>query len=185
MRRRRRPRRAVSAKSGTSAKPRAGTCPTDPAKPLLEPEALQLTNTAFADSTRPQAQNIVDGTGVKVAFIADGLDINNPDFIRADGSHVFVDYQDFSGDGWPPRPAAPRRSATPARSPPRAGRSTTSPNYVNPAHPLPPGCTITVRGVAPGASLIGLKVFGNSNTAPTSRFIEAIDYAVARPEPTC
>ncbi|MBN9183705.1 MAG: phosphoserine transaminase [Microbacterium sp.] len=33
--------------------------------------------------------------------------------------------------------------------------------------------------MAPGASLIGLKVFGNSNTAPTSRFIEAIDYAVA------
>ena len=32
--------------------------------------------------------------------------------------------------------------------------------------------------MAPGASLIGLKVFGNSNTAPTSRFIEAIDYAV-------
>ncbi len=33
--------------------------------------------------------------------------------------------------------------------------------------------------MAPGASLIGLKVFGNSNTAPTSRFIEAIDYAVS------
>ncbi|HEY7174300.1 MAG TPA: S8 family serine peptidase, partial [Micromonosporaceae bacterium] len=48
----------------------------------------------------------------------------------------------------------------------------------NPAHPLPPGCTITVRGVAPGASLVGLKVFGNAPTAPESRFIEAIDYAV-------
>jgi len=32
--------------------------------------------------------------------------------------------------------------------------------------------------MAPGASLIGLKVFGNSNSAPTSRFIQAIDYAV-------
>ena len=66
---------------------------------MLEPEALQVTNTAFSDTSTPQAQSIVDGTGIKVAFIADGLDINNPDFIRANGQHVFVDYQDFSGDG--------------------------------------------------------------------------------------
>ena len=39
------------------------------------------------------------GKGVKVGFIADGLDIDNPDLIRANGSHVFVDYQDFSGNG--------------------------------------------------------------------------------------
>ncbi len=32
--------------------------------------------------------------------------------------------------------------------------------------------------MAPGASLVGLKVFGNATTAPTSRFIQAIDYAV-------
>ena len=154
------------------------TCPTDPSKPLLEPEALQVTNTAFSDPSTPQAQNIVDGTGVKVAFIADGLDINNPDFIRADSAHVFVDYQDFSGDGL----AAPTGAAEAfgdASAIAAQGRvSYDLANYVNAAHPLPAGCTIQVRGVAPGASLIGLKVFGNSNTAPTSRFIEAIDYAV-------
>lgn len=33
--------------------------------------------------------------------------------------------------------------------------------------------------MAPGASLIGLKVFGQASSAPTSRFIQAIDYAVA------
>jgi hypothetical protein len=153
-------------------------CPSDPSKPLLEPEALQVTNTAFSDPSTPQAQNIVNGTGVKVAFIADGLDINNPDFIRADSSHVFIDYQDFSGDGL----AAPSGSAEAfgdASAIAAQGRQTYDlANFVNPAHPLPPGCTINIRGVAPGASLIGLKVFGNSNTAPTSRFIEAIDYAV-------
>src|SRR5262249_15290482 len=74
-----------------------GSCPADPGKPLLEPEALQTTHTAYQDPSTPQAQNLVDGSGVKVAWIADGLDPNNPDFIRPDGSHVFTDYQDFSG----------------------------------------------------------------------------------------
>ena len=154
-------------------------CPSDPSKPLLEPEALQLTNTAFSDTSKPQAQNIVDGTGVKVAFIADGLDINNPDFIRANGSHVFVDYQDFSGDG-PNAPSGAAEAFGDASSIAAQGRQVYDlSNFVNPAHPLPPGCNIQIRGMAPGASLIGLKVFGNSNSAPTSRFIEAIDYAVS------
>ena len=38
-------------------------CPADPSKPLLEPEALQLTHTAFLDPSTPQAQNIVDRRG--------------------------------------------------------------------------------------------------------------------------
>jgi hypothetical protein len=166
--------------SGTvGPQPQAGPiCPADPSKPLLEPEALQLTNTAFADPTTPQARSYVDGAGVKVAFIADGLDINNPDFIRPDGSHVFVDYQDFSGDG----PAAPTGAAEAfgdASAIAAQGRQVYDlSNFVNPAHPLPAGCTIQIQGMAPGASLIGLKVFGNANSAPTSRFIQAIDYAV-------
>ncbi len=154
-------------------------CPADPAKPLLQPEALGLTNTAFLDPSKPQAQSIVDGTGVKVAFIADGVDINNPDFIRADGSHVFVDYQDFSGDGLDAATGGEEAFGD-ASSIAAQGREVYDlSNYVNAAHPLPPGCDITIRGVAPGSSLVGLKVFGNAPTAPTSRFIEAIDYAVA------
>ena len=89
---------------------------------------------------------------MKVAFIADGIDVNNPDFIRADGSHVFIDYQDFSGDG----PNAPtgggrgvRRRA--ARSPPRAGQAYDLADFVNPAHPLPPGCNDHASGAWPRA----------------------------------
>jgi subtilisin family serine protease len=153
-------------------------CPSDPTKPLLEPEALQTTNTAFSNAATPQAQSIVDGTGTKVAFIADGIDINNPDFIRADGSHVFVDYQDFSGEG-PNAPSSAAEAFGDASAIAAQGRQTYDlSQFVSPAHPLPTGCDIQIRGMAPGASLIGLKVFGNADTAPTSRFIEAIDYAV-------
>src|SRR5262249_51727041 len=153
-------------------------CPSDPAQPLLEPEALQATNTAFANASTPQAQSLATGAGVKVAWLADGIDINNPDFIRADGSHVFIDYQDFSGEG-PDAPSSATEAFGDASAIAAQGRQTYDlADYVNPAHALPPGCTIKIRGIAPGAELVGLKVFGNSNTAPTSRFIEAIDYAV-------
>src|SRR5262249_54872992 len=84
---------------GNPTTPQSGVCPTDPSKPLLEPEALQTMHVAYADKSIPQAQNLATGKGVKVAWFADGVDINNPDFIRADGSHVFVDYRDFTGDG--------------------------------------------------------------------------------------
>ena len=154
-------------------------CPANPAQPLLEPEALQVTNTAFSNPRTPQAQSIVTGAGIKVAFIADGLDINNPDFIRADGSHVFADYKDFSGDGLAATTGAAEAFGDASAIAAQGRISYDLSQFVNPAHALPAGCNIQIRGVAPGASLIGLKVFGNENTAPTSRFIEAIDYAVS------
>ncbi len=155
-------------------------CPTDPAHPLLEPEALPLTSTNSDDPTALTARSLgYDGRGVKVAFIADGVDVDQPDFIRSDGSHVFVDYQDFSGDGT----AAPTSGAEAlgdAGSIAAQGRQAYDlSTFVNPAHPLPPGCTIRVEGMAPGAALVGLKVFPNALlTAPTSTIIQAIDWAV-------
>ncbi|HEY2672813.1 MAG TPA: S8 family serine peptidase [Rugosimonospora sp.] len=155
-----------------------GTCPADPSKPLLEPEALQTTHTAYQDPSQPQAQNLVDGKGVKVAWIADGLDPNNPDFIRADGSHVFADYQDFSGTD-PSLGGFGEEAFGDASSIASQGRQVYDlSNFVNEAHPLPAGCNITVRGVAPGASLVGINVFGSSNFAINSVIIQAIDYAV-------
>jgi Subtilase family/Peptidase inhibitor I9 len=155
-----------------------GTCPSDPGKPLLEPEALQTTNTAFSDPTVPQAQNLVTGKGVTVAWIADGLDPNNPDFIRADGTHVFTDYEDFSGTD-PSLGGAGGEAFGDASSIASQGRQVYDlSKFVNAAHPLPPGCNITVRGMAPGASLVGLNVFGSSNFAINSSIIQAIDFAV-------
>ncbi len=144
--------------------PVAGTCPSDPSKPLLEPEALQTTHTAFSDPSTPQAQSLATGAGVKVAFFADGLDPNNPDFIRPDGSHVFIDYQDFSGDG-PNAVTGAAEAFGDASSIAAQGRQVYDLSKFNvPQHPLPAGCNIRVRGISPGASLIGMKVFGNSSS---------------------
>lgn len=155
----------------------------------LEPEALQVTNTAFLDTSVPQAQTLRDGNGqlltgkgVKVAFLADGLDPNIKGFSRADGSKVFIDYQDFSGDpaGTPTGGGEAFGDASSiAANDVVAGKplSFDISKYVNAAHPLPSGCNIRVRGMAPGASLVGLKVFG-AQGATFSTYVQAIEYAV-------
>jgi hypothetical protein len=156
----------------------------------LEPQALQLTNAAFADSSTPQAQEVRDGkgqpvtgAGVKVAWIADGIDPTIKGFIRPNGTPVFVDYQDFSGD-----PAGTPTDGGEAFLDASSIAAQDMPNgkpllfdisqYVNPAHALPSPCNIRIRGMAPGASLVGLKVFSNINPTLTSSFVQAIEYAV-------
>ena len=74
------------------------------------------------------------------------------------------------------RPAARRRSATRRRSPRRAPSAYDLSDFVNPAHPLPPGCDIRIVGVAPGASIVALKAGGE--LLPNSAILQAIDYAV-------
>jgi hypothetical protein len=158
--------------------PTSTYCSTHQTKPRLEPEALQTMHVAYDDPSTPSAAKLEDGSGVKVGWIADGLDINNPDFIRANGDHVFVDYQDFSGDGLD-APTDGEEAFGDASSIAAQGRETYNLNkFASAANPLPDGCYVRIQGVAPGASLVGLKVFGNSSSAPTSHFISAIQYAV-------
>ncbi len=172
-----------SASGGNGGSGAQQVCPTDPSKPLLEPEALQTTHTAFDDPSTPQAQSLATGKGVKVAFFADGLDINNPDFIRPDGRHVFIDYKDFSGDGLN-APTGAAEAFGDASSIAAQGRETYDiSSFNNPAHPLPAGCNITVRGISPGASLIGMKVFGNANSAYNSVILQGLDYALSNDHP--
>jgi subtilisin family serine protease len=161
---------AAVAPQANSSSPFA-LCPSDPARPLVEPEALQSIRALTTDSS-PNAQQLASGAGVKVAFIADSMNPNNPDFIRPNGDHVFVDYQDFSGNG-PSAISDGREAFGDASS--IAAQGTVSHDlsqFVNQAHPLPPGCNIKVVGVAPGASLVGLVFASNSS------ILQAIDYAV-------
>jgi subtilase family protein/peptidase inhibitor I9 len=156
----------------------------------LEPEALQLMNVAFLDPSKPQAQRVVDGNGefvtgkgVKVAWIADGLDPTLPGFTHTDGTPVFIDYQNFNGDpaGTPTAggEAFGDASSIAAQDTP-SGKLLTFDisQFVNAAHALPSPCNVRIRGVAPGASLVGLDVFSSLGTSPNSNFVQAIEYAV-------
>ena len=152
----------------------------------LEPEALQLTHSAYIDPDTPQAQRVKDGhgqfvtgKGVKVAWIADGLDPTVQGFVRPDGTSVFIDYQDFSGD-----PAGTPTGGGEAFGDASSIAAQDNPNgkpltfdisqYLDTALGTLPSspCNIRIRGMAPGASLVGLKVFSSigstTNTAHRS-----------------
>jgi hypothetical protein len=145
-------------------------------KVQLDPEAIENIHAATQSGKGDSAQALgYTGAGVKVAFIADGVDINNPDFIRANGKHVFVDYQDFSGTGTD-APTNGGEAFIDSSSVAAQGRHVY--NVASYGIGLNTKCNIRILGVAPGASLVGLNVFGSSNFAYNSVFLEAINYAV-------
>src|SRR6202035_4751579 len=119
----------------------------------------------------------LDGSGVTVGFIADGLDINNQDFIRANGQPVFVDYKDFSGEGTSV-PTGGEEAFGDASSIAAQGLHTYDVSGYGP-HAVTTPCDIRVEGVAPGASLVGLDIFGAEDAGYNSAFLQAIDYAVS------
>jgi hypothetical protein len=159
----------------TGITPLPGAC-APKGKVQLDPEAIEAIHAATASGAGPSAQALgYTGAGVKVAFIADGLDTDNPDFVRANGKHVFVDYQDFSGTGTD-APTDGAEAFLDASSIAAQGRETY--NVASYGAGLTTPCLIRILGVAPGASLVGLNVFGSANLAYNSVFLEAINYAV-------
>ena len=171
---------AADANSAASTPPETtpapGVCPTDPNSVQLGPEALRVTN---ADSDVPGAKTArslgYDGTGVKVAFMAEGIDINNPDFIR-NGHSIFSDYKDFSGDGLNV-PTSGGEAFLDASAIAAQGNKVYDVSHFS-ARVLDRACKIRVEGEAPGVSLVGLKVFGEAGSTTTSGFLQAIEYAV-------
>lgn len=135
----------------------------------LDPEALSVIH---ANSTNPNEQTAaglgVTGHGVTVAYMAESIDPSNPGFIRADGSRVFTDYKDFTGEG-------ANTDVSGGEAILDASSIAAQGNQVFNFH----GCKLRVEGVAPGASLVGLKVFPTGDlTATTGGILTAIDYAV-------
>jgi hypothetical protein len=146
-------------------------CPSNPSQPLVEPEARQVMNV-------DAAEQVTDGTGVKVGIVADGIDPNNADLIRANGQHVVFDYEDFSGFGTN-APTDGREAFLDAGTIASQGNQTYDlSGFVNPAHPLPPGCNIKIKGIAPGASLAVMNLSGPNAGFFNSTIIQGIQWAV-------
>jgi Subtilase family len=177
--------REATARAGITPLP--GACPRD-GRVQLDPQAIETIHAATQSGSgqvpargatpgRPYSAQALGytGAGVKVAFIADGLNTNNPDFIRADGRHVFIDYEDFSGSGTD-APTDGAEAFLDASSIAAQGRHVY--NVAGYGDGLDEPCNIRIRGVAPGASLVGLDVVADTGVAFNSVFLEAIDYAV-------
>jgi hypothetical protein len=146
----------------------------------LEPEALQVTNT---DSTVPGAKTArslgFTGAGVTVAWMADGIDPDNANFLRTPGhpsTTAFTDYKDFSGDGTT-APTDGGEAFLDANSIAGQGKVVYNTQHFSAQSPAR-RCRIRIEGVAPGANLVGLKVFGVNDASTTSGFLDAISYAV-------
>jgi hypothetical protein len=146
--------------------PLPGAC--DPAGAAqLNPQAVVDIHAASQAGTGDTAQALgYTGKGVKVAFIADGLDVDNPDFVRPNGQHVFVGYEDFSDQGGG-APTNGGEAFLDASSTAAQGLRTYNVDSYGP-ETYEDKCMIRILGVAPGASLVGLEVLDGA-ASPTNR----------------
>ncbi|MDO0934912.1 S8 family serine peptidase [Streptomyces sp. DG2A-72] len=147
----------------------AGLCPKNPDHPLVEPEALHLTK---ADAAQPLAT----GKGVKVAFWTDGIDPDNAEFVRPDGSRVVTAVRDYTGDSTE-EPTGGGEGFGDAGAIAAQGARTYDMSKELPYAGLPKGCTFRIKGFAPDADLVALKVWGRDG-GWLSQMARSIDDAV-------
>jgi hypothetical protein len=168
----------ASSKSKTSktVKPIGGAC-LPHGKVQLEPEALSLTGVASSNRHAPTARSLgITGSGETVAYIADGIDPNNVNFKRADGKSAITVYRDFTGDGTGVPSGGGGEAFGDANT--IGGQGLHVYNVQKFSHEdLSEKCDIRIEGIAPGANIEALRVFGVDNSTTTSAFLDAINFA--------
>ncbi len=167
---------AVGPAKASPAKPVGGACLPN-GKAQLEPQALSLTGTASSNPKAKTARSLgITGAGETVAWIADGLDPRNVNFIRKNGKSAFSFYKDFTGDGTKGLSGAGGEAFGDANT--IGGQGLHVYNVKNfSTQGLTVNCDIKIEGVAPGADIEGLRVFGFNNSTTTSAFLDAINFA--------
>ena len=147
--------------------------PTEQADPDLA-FALAMTGADIAQNTLG-----FDGTGVKVAVMDTGIDLDHPD-LGGDGFAGFphpnarvVAQHDFVGDAFNANPADPAYSPTPVPDP-IADDCNSHGTHVSGIV----GANGTVTGVAPGVSFGAYRVFGCGGSTTTDIMIAAMERAL-------
>jgi hypothetical protein len=154
-------------------------CPANPARPLLEPEALTLTHFESQPSSGSDADLIATGKDVTVGLTDINALAGNPNFIRPNGDHVVVgsptpnadnDDTDGGGDEWYGDASS------------ISGQGTVVYDFSHelPGTNLPTGCNFVIKGIAPDASLVDTGFFGQGPSDQPkleSQAIAGLDHA--------
>jgi Subtilase family len=145
---------------------------TCPAKPVQEPEAVADIHASDGNPNAPdEANSIATGKGVIVANQGMNALAGNPNFQRADGSHVVINAPNYTSDEGNDETYEDASSV--------AAQGTVVYQYSKslPFSNVPPGCTFYIEGDAPGASLVDLTQIDTPILA-LSQVVAGIDNAV-------
>lgn len=148
--------------------------PAGPAKPLQEPEAdTDIRASDGSPNAAGMGNSIATGTGVVVANEGMNELAGNPNFSRADGSHVVIDAPDYTADHSNDEFYGDASSI--------AAQGTVTYQYSGalPNAGIPADCTFVIKGDAPGASLVDLSDTPfDSATQSLAQVVSGIDNAV-------
>ncbi len=143
-----------------------------PSKPVQEPEAVADIHASNGNPAAPdEANSIATGKGVIVANEGMNALAGDPDLQRADGSHVVIDAPDYTAD------QGNDETFEDAASVGAQGLIVFQYSKALPFSNVSPGCTFTIKGDAPDASLVDLSQIDTPILA-LSQIIAGIDTAV-------
>jgi len=156
-----------------------------PTAPLLEPEALHLinadnrTNANAPITSGPTSAHSLgyNGAGVSIAVFPDGLDPSLPDFLRGPDSAV-ADYQDFTGETTSAATGGGEAFGDVSSIAAQGNQTYNLQQEIDPDYSGGGSCDVKVLGVAPGADVDVMKVFGANNISFVSEILQGIDYAI-------